>query len=226
MLVAQLCPTLCDPKDCSPPSFSVHGILQARTLEWVAMPSSRGSSQLREQTRVSCISGGFFTVWATREAPVVLVSLFNPYVLPPSLSVCLSVSLFDTHAILACSLCVEEARFSWSNFHTLGVAECISVVLLHSSPCPHTSPPPHTSLCPCISCKVIRNADPLPAQCIPVSPSYPRLIESARLAFCAFRAIAAQHLIPKQRLVIGFPILAFLHLSDIIRLWRVTYLHP
>ena len=43
VLVAQLCPTLCDPVDCSPPDSSVHGIIQARILEWVAMPSSRGS---------------------------------------------------------------------------------------------------------------------------------------------------------------------------------------
>ena len=43
-LVAQSCPILCDPMDCSPPVSSVHGILQARTLEWVALPSSRGSS--------------------------------------------------------------------------------------------------------------------------------------------------------------------------------------
>ena len=46
--VAQSCLTLCDPMDCSPPGSSVHGILQARTLEWVAMPSSRGSSQPRD----------------------------------------------------------------------------------------------------------------------------------------------------------------------------------
>ena len=52
----QLCPTLCNPMDCSPPGSSVHGILQARILEWVAMPSSRGYSQPRDQTRVSCIS--------------------------------------------------------------------------------------------------------------------------------------------------------------------------
>ena len=45
VLVAQSCLTLCDPMDCSPPGSSVHGILQARTLEWVAMPSSTGSSQ-------------------------------------------------------------------------------------------------------------------------------------------------------------------------------------
>ena len=46
-------PTLCDPIDCSPPGSSVHGILQARILEWVAMPSSRGSSQPRNRTQVS-----------------------------------------------------------------------------------------------------------------------------------------------------------------------------
>ena len=49
-----------DPTDCSQPGTSIHGILQARMLEWVAMPSSRGSSQPRNQTRVSCIAGGFF----------------------------------------------------------------------------------------------------------------------------------------------------------------------
>ena len=53
MKVAQLCPTLCDPMDCSLPGTSVHGILQARILEWVAFPSFRGSSQLRNQTQVS-----------------------------------------------------------------------------------------------------------------------------------------------------------------------------
>ena len=52
----QLCLTLGDPMDCSPPGSSVRGILQARILEWVAMPSSRGSSQPRDQTRVSSIS--------------------------------------------------------------------------------------------------------------------------------------------------------------------------
>ena len=56
MLVPQLCMTLCDPMDCSPPGFSVHGILQARILEWVAIPFSRASSQPRDRTWVSCIS--------------------------------------------------------------------------------------------------------------------------------------------------------------------------
>ena len=49
VLVSQSCPTLCDPMDCSPPGSSVHGILQARILEWVAIPFSRGSSQPRDQ---------------------------------------------------------------------------------------------------------------------------------------------------------------------------------
>ena len=62
------CPTLCDPTDCSPPGSAVRRISQARILEWVAISFSRGSSQPRDQTQVSHIAGGFFTVWATREA--------------------------------------------------------------------------------------------------------------------------------------------------------------
>ena len=59
--------TLCDPTDCSPPGSSVHGILQARIQERVAIPFSRGSSPPRDQTQVSCIAGRFFTIRATRE---------------------------------------------------------------------------------------------------------------------------------------------------------------
>ena len=68
--VAQSCPTLCDPMDCSLPGSSVHGIFQARVLEWVAISFSRGSSQPRDQTWVSRIAGRSFTIWATREAPL------------------------------------------------------------------------------------------------------------------------------------------------------------
>ena len=57
----QSCPALCNPKSCSLPGSSVHRILQARTLEWVAMPSFRGSSGPRDQTQVSCIAGRFST---------------------------------------------------------------------------------------------------------------------------------------------------------------------
>ena len=85
--VAQSCPTLCDHMHCSPPGSSVHGILQARILQWVAMPSSRGSSQARDQTQVSRIADGFFTIWATREAQWILRSeksslLFSWYSIP------------------------------------------------------------------------------------------------------------------------------------------------
>ena len=62
--VAQSCPTLCDPID-----YTVRGVLQARILEWIAFPFSRGSSQPKDRTQVSCIEGRFFTSWATREAP-------------------------------------------------------------------------------------------------------------------------------------------------------------
>ena len=60
VLVTQLCAALCDPTDCSPPGSSVHGILQARILEWVAIPCSRGSSQPRDGIQVSCIAVAFF----------------------------------------------------------------------------------------------------------------------------------------------------------------------
>ena len=61
VLVAQSCPTVCDPMDCSPPGSSVHGILQARILEWVAIPFSRGSSQLRDQAWIFGIAGRLLT---------------------------------------------------------------------------------------------------------------------------------------------------------------------
>ena len=71
--VTQLCPTLCDPMNC------IHEILQARILEWVAFPFSRGSSQPRDQTQVSHLAGGFFTSWATREAPRLLEWVAYPF---------------------------------------------------------------------------------------------------------------------------------------------------
>ena len=65
--VAQSCPTLCDPMDNSLPGSFVHGIFQARILEWVATSFSKRSSQPRDWTWVFCIVGRYFTVWATRE---------------------------------------------------------------------------------------------------------------------------------------------------------------
>ena len=64
--VIQSCPTLFDPMD-----FTVHGILQAKILEWLAFPFSKGSSRPRNRTGISCIAGGFFTDKAMREAPTI-----------------------------------------------------------------------------------------------------------------------------------------------------------
>ena len=91
----QSCLTLCNPMDCIPRSSSVHGILQARIPEWVAMPSSRGSSWPGDWTYVSSVSalaGWFFTTSAIWEAPSIAISIHNG--LPQgTLPLCLNVKL-------------------------------------------------------------------------------------------------------------------------------------
>ena len=77
VLVTQLCPALCDPTDCSPPDFSVNEILQARILEWIAIPFSRGTSQPRDWTLVSYIAGRFFTFWATGKSVPVRMAIIK-----------------------------------------------------------------------------------------------------------------------------------------------------
>ena len=81
MLVVQLCLTLYDPMDCSPPGSSVCGILQGRILECIAIPFSRRSSQPRNRTQVSCIAGRFFTIWVTKEAPFTQ-TVMSPLITP------------------------------------------------------------------------------------------------------------------------------------------------
>ena len=76
--VDQSCLSLCDLLDCSPPGSSVQGILQARVLEWVAISSSKRSSQPRVQTHISCIAGGFFTVEPPEKLPCFNAGSFNP----------------------------------------------------------------------------------------------------------------------------------------------------
>ena len=82
--VVQLCPTLCDTTNGSPQAALSTGI-QARILEWVAMPFSRGSSWPRYTAQISCIAGRFFTIWATREAQQIGVVQFRDFALtwPP-----------------------------------------------------------------------------------------------------------------------------------------------
>ena len=74
VVFTQSCSTLWDLTDCSPPGSSVHRVLQARILEWVAIPFSKESSWFRDWTWVSCIARRFFTIWATRE--------FEPHIKP------------------------------------------------------------------------------------------------------------------------------------------------
>jgi len=69
VLVSQSHLSLSDPMDFSLPGSSVHGILQARIMEWTAISFFRGSSRPRDQTRVSCTAGRFFTIWTTKETP-------------------------------------------------------------------------------------------------------------------------------------------------------------
>ena len=100
MKVARLCLTLCDPID-----YTNHGIFQSRILEWVAFPFSRGSSQPRDRTRVSCIAGGFFTSWDTRQAfnvritPLISIRSFelNFLIRPETVSVSLISTPFSSH---------------------------------------------------------------------------------------------------------------------------------
>ena len=76
----QLCPTLCNPADCSPPGSSVHGFLQARILEWVAISFSRGSSHPGEWAYGSCADRQTLYCWAAREAPHQISPLHIPAV--------------------------------------------------------------------------------------------------------------------------------------------------
>ena len=80
LLLIQTCLTLCSPMDSSVSGSSVHGILQARILEWVIHSLLPGSSPPMDQTQVSCIAGRFFTIWAAREAHMFsycMLSLFS-----------------------------------------------------------------------------------------------------------------------------------------------------
>ena len=80
--VAQSCSSLCDPMDCSSPGSSVHGVLQARIVEWVAIPFSRGSSWPRDQTHVSCVGRQILYHGGPQEAPPYLHTYIHIHVYP------------------------------------------------------------------------------------------------------------------------------------------------
>ena len=112
VLVAQSCQILCHPMNCSPPGFSVHGFLQARTLEWFAIPFSRGSSQPRDWTLVSCIAGRFFTIWATGENEIYLGCLWLVIFRRTSQNTCVYTLLFPI-AIVALVYILSLCVLSW-----------------------------------------------------------------------------------------------------------------
>ena len=88
--ITQLCPTLWDSMD-----YTVHGILQARILEGVAFPFSRGSSQPRDQTQVSPITGRLFTSWATREALLIFECVNSLLSITGKYSICIHSSTYE-----------------------------------------------------------------------------------------------------------------------------------
>ena len=106
---------LCNAMDCSPPTSCLHGIVQARILEWVAISFSRGSSQPRDGTWVSCTGGGFFINWATREAYMYCYLSFVSFILSFSRSLSFpSFFLFLPHLSL-----LLENFYMWM-WHSIG----------------------------------------------------------------------------------------------------------
>ena len=119
-LVAQLCPTLCDPMDCSPSDFSVHGIFQAIILEWVAI-SSRGSSRPRDWTCiswVSCIGWQFLYRGSTREDPGPGIEPVSPALQGRFLTTGPSGGVFEGWTLLPDWLLLTPLHF-WSDWHQL-----------------------------------------------------------------------------------------------------------
>ena len=94
--VSQSCPTICDPMDCGLPGSSVHWILQARILEWVAISFSRGSSRPRNRTQVSRIAGRRFNLWATRKP---LIRYYR---------------LLELAVLVSCNFCI--LKISWDYY--------------------------------------------------------------------------------------------------------------
>ena len=136
--VSQLCSTLCDPMD-----STVHGILQARILEWVAFPFSGGSSQLRDWTQVSHIAGRFFTSWATREAHFSLIEIQFMYQTIHPFKVSKSV-------VLVCSkICVAITRSVLEHRDHLRKVPCARLLLLAASLIPPSPKWPLIYFCLC-----------------------------------------------------------------------------
>ena len=134
-----LCLTFCDPVDCSLPVSSVRGILQAKILEWVAMPSSRRSSRPRDPIHVSCIAGGFFTAVALRKKSIEMITIF--------LSFC---KWGVTHWLsYKFWLILASLEFSSVQFSCSVVSNSLWCGLQHARPpCPSPTPGVYPNSCP------------------------------------------------------------------------------
>ena len=99
----------CHPVDCSPPGSSVYRIFQARIVEWIAISFSKGSSRPRNQTKVSCVAGRFFTYWERREAWYIAYLFTMTYIIGNILSVFLWYNqlsmMYFSYYILVSSVC-------------------------------------------------------------------------------------------------------------------------
>ena len=128
--VTQSCPTLCNPLDSSPPGFSVHGILHPRILECTAISFFRESSQSRDRTQVSCIADRSFTVWATREAWIMLwLVTFLAWSWILLLSHLHSIHLYPA-ILLYLQDTIRGSSNSWSNSPFISPAELILFLLI------------------------------------------------------------------------------------------------
>ena len=117
--VAQLCPTLRDPMDCRPPGSSVHGISQARTLEWVTISFSGGSSWLRNQTGICCLGRWILYHWATWKAwakplnsPQCFRKLLQLHYSAAAAELCQHLSLFLEESVIFLNCILETSSFS------------------------------------------------------------------------------------------------------------------
>ena len=142
-LLTQSCPTLCDPMDCSPPASSVHGILQARTLEWVAMPSSRGSSQRRDWTQVFRIQADSSLSEPPRKWYINPSNIFLWLCFPKAREITAKINKWDLRAksLQSCSTLYDPTNHSppGSSVHGILHARILEWVAMPSSRGP--SPP-------------------------------------------------------------------------------------
>ena len=146
--VAQSCLTHCDPMD-----YTVHGILQAKILEWVAYPFSSGSSQPRNWTRASCTAGRFFTNWAIREALQGELCITDGYkefhslahlLHPTKLSHSIYRYVINTNSFQSVFLSSRLSFSKWKYFHSETIYACCinsnsskASLLSHSPVFPH-----------------------------------------------------------------------------------------